>query len=84
MSRGGLHDGFFREALAQLGAKREGRRTPLVPSNDAKWPVSAWVKRSTENRQRKALFNLAVAGLFRHPPLAGGGGVNPCPGGVCL
>ena len=74
-SRDDLYDVFFRYALAQLGAKREGGRT-LVPSKDAKWPVPARVRRSTENRQRKSLFNLVVARVFRHPPLAGGGGVK--------
>ena len=47
LSRGELHARFFREALAQSGAKRHGGRinpTPLVPWKDAKWPVPARVK----------------------------------------
>ena len=43
-SRGELHARFFREALAQSGAKRHGGHTPLVPWKDAIWPVPAWVK----------------------------------------
>ena len=35
---------FFREALAQSGAKRQGGRTPLVPWKDAKWPLPARVE----------------------------------------
>ena len=38
---------FFREALAQSGAKRQGGSCPpppLVPWKDAKWPVPARVK----------------------------------------
>ena len=39
---GELHARFFREALAQSGAKRQGVvPTPLVPWKDAKWPVPA-------------------------------------------
>ena len=64
---------FFRYALAQLGAKREGGRT-LVPSKNAKGPVPAWVKRSTENRQRKALFNPRLTGVYPITRLTGGGG----------
>ena len=37
---------FFREALAQLGAEREGVAPPLVPSKDAKCPVPASVNES--------------------------------------
>ena len=36
---------FFREALAQSGAKRQGGVVPpLVPCKDAKWPAPARVK----------------------------------------
>ena len=42
---------FFREALTQSGAKRQGGRTPLVPGKDAKWPVPARVKPCSEGRK---------------------------------
>ena len=45
-SRHGKHARFFREAIAQLGVKREWGRTPPVPWKDAKWLVPEKVKES--------------------------------------
>ena len=52
---------FFREALAQLGAKREGGRTnqPSVPSKDTKWPVPARVN-INDQIKRNGLFTVVL------------------------